>query len=233
MEQGQLSMGKFLLNLLIRPRSAFQGMKVSIAVWLVIIMATAAIIFSASAVQYALVKGFSSETIMEQPETKKMIEEGTFDEEIFEETLSSPVVSSGIIAIGIFGALFSFAAGWMIKSSILLGAVSLAGGKLGWKESVAIVGASWIPFFFHHLLLGASSLLCWQIAPVAGAGGVLISHLNVFVIWNLALLTIGFAAVAGIPRIKAFACAAGYQAVVILIHLGLLKLGGAFTGGAF
>lgn len=233
MEQEQLSMGKFLLNLLIRPLGAFQGMKVSIAVWLVIIMAAVAIIFSASTGQYALVKSISSGAIMDQPETKRAIEEGAIDGEQFEEAFSSPALSFGIVALGVFGALFSFAAGWMIKSSILLGAVSLAGGKLGWKESVAVVGASWVPFFFHNLLKGASMLLGWQINPVAGAGGVLITHLNIFVLWHLLLLTIGFAAIAGIPRIKALACAAGYQAVVILMQLGQLKIGEAFSRGAF
>lgn len=230
MEQEQLSLVKLFLHLIIRPRGAFQGMKVSIAVWLMIIMAAAAIIFSASTGYYALARDFSPETIMGQPETKRLVEEGLVEREVLEEAYSAAPFSPGIVAIGIFSTLFSFAAGWMVKSSILLGAVSLAGGKLGWKESVAVVGASWITFFFHHLLKGASVLLGWQIAPVMGAAAILTAHLNIFVLWNLALLTIGFAAIAGIPRIKAFACAAGYQAAVILIQLGLLKIGGALTG---
>ena len=233
MEQNRLSVGKLFLNLIIRPGSAFQSLAVRTAVWLMIIMAVIAIVLSSTAGVISLNKEFSPEAIMEQPETKRMIEEGTIEKEMIDETLSTPVFSFGIIAFAIIGALFSFAAGWMVKSSILLGAISLAGGKIGWKESVAVVGASWVPFFFHHLFQGTAVLLGWQIASFTGAGAVLTSHLNVFVLWNLALLTIGFAAIAGIPRIKAFACAAGYQAVVILINLGLVKLGGAITGGMY
>lgn len=229
MEQNRLSVGKMFLDLLIRPGSAFQNLAVRTAVWLVIIMAVIAITFSSAAGFSRLGKEFSSEAIMEQPETKKMIEEGMISEE-----LSPPSnISFVILAWAILGGLFAFGIGWMIKSSILLGVISLAGGKLGWKESVAVVGASWVPFFFHHLLQGLAALPGWQIVSFTGAGAVFISHLNIFVLWNIALLTIGFAAVAGISRVKAFTCSAGYQAGVILLNWGLGKLVGTITSNMF
>ncbi|NLA27502.1 MAG: hypothetical protein GX878_08930 [Firmicutes bacterium] len=231
MGQKKLSLGKLFLELIIRPGSAFQSMKVGAAVWMVIIMAIIAITFSSIAGVVKHNRDFSPEAIMEQPEMKRAIEEGAVDQDMLEETFCSPVFSFAMIIPAVIGALFTFTAGWMVKSSILLGAVSLAGGKMGWKESAAAVGASWIPFFFHHLLKGTAALLGWQVAAFTGTGALLVSHLNIFVLWNLALLTVAFTAIAGIPRIKAFACAAGYQAVVILINLGLIKLGGAFTGG--
>lgn len=226
-----MSLGKLFLDLIIRPGGAFKLMKVRTAVWMVIIMAAVALAFGAVAGAVKMSKGDPSMAIMEQPEVRRAIEEGAIDEKLIGESVPGQAFSTGLLIMSMVGALFSFAAGWMVKSSILLGAVSLAGGKLGWKESVAVVGASWIPFFFHHLLQGAVSLLGGQTAVFAGSGAVLVSHLNIFVLWNLALLTVGFAVFAGIPRIKAFACAALYQAAVILINLGLLKLGGAFTGG--
>jgi hypothetical protein len=70
-------------------------------------------------------------------------------------------------------------------------------------------------------------------AQFTGAAAVFVSHLNIFVLWSLLLLTIGFTAAAGIPRVKAFACAAGYQAALILINLGLIKLGQGIIGGMF
>lgn len=239
MEQNRLSVGKLFLDLIMRPVSAFQNLAVRTAIWLVIIMAVIAIVFSSAASVIRLNKEFSPEAIMEQPEAKRLIEEGIIEEEVIEEEViaevfSAPVFSFGIIAATIFGGLFAFGLGWMVKSSILLGAISLAGGKIGWKESVAVVGASWVPFFFYHLLKGIAALLGWQIASFTGAGAaVLASHLNIFVLWNLALLTIGFAAIAGIPRIKAFACSAGYQAVIILLNWGFDRLAGSITGNMF
>ncbi len=230
MEQNRLSVGKLFLDLIIRPGSAFQSLTVRTAVWLVIIMAVAAIIFSSGAAFSRLRTDVIEKPIQPELDEIRGIEEGI----IIEETFSpSPALSFGIMAGSLIGALIGFGVSWMVKSSILLGAIGLAGGKIGWKESVAVVGASWVPFFFHHLLKGTAALLAWQVPQFTGVAATFVSHLNIFVLWNLVLLTIGFTVAAGIPRVKAFACAAGYQAVVILINLGLVKLGGAITGGMF
>lgn len=212
-------------DLVVRPGSAFRNLTIRTAVWLVIIMAVISIGFSTTADIIRQNREYCPETILEQPEMKRMIEEGMIDKETITGVLSAQV-SFKIVAASIIGILFAFVLGWMVKSSVLLGCISLAGGKLDWKESVAVVGVSWIPFFFYHLTKGTAALLGWQIAPFAGAGAVLSSHLNIFVVWNLVLLTIGFGVIATTSRTKAFFSAFGYQIFIILLNLGLGKLSG-------
>jgi len=228
LEQKRLSVGKLFWELIVRPGSAFQGLTLRTAVWLVIIMAAVGIIFSSIAASVSM----SAE--IEVSISPEPGEAGEMEDEAIEEILfSSPALSFGIAAGSIFGGLFGFGISWLVKSSLLFGAIGLAGGKMEWTDSVAVVGVSWMPFFFQHLLMGAAYLLNWQLPQFTGVAAALVSHLNIFVLWNLLLLAIGFSSAAAISRAKAFACAAGYQAVVILINVGLAMLTEAFIGSMF
>lgn len=228
MKNRLFSPGKLFAGLIFRPAGTFQNLEWRTAVRLMIIMTLITVAFCTTVVGLKL----SPEAILEQPEMKSMIEEGLLQEEDLE-IFSSPSYLARTVTFSALGSLLTFGAGWMIKSSLLLGAISLAGGKLSWKESTAVVGASWVTFLFYHLLQGVVTLQGWQIAPLNGFGAILATHLNIFVLWNLVLLTIGFAAVAGISRRRAFACSAGYQALVILLAWGYSKLFGALGANMF
>ena len=231
-------MFKRLTYLFWRPQSAFRDLPVKQAIWFTVIAAILGIFF----VSYArsnfvrpeiFFRNFEKEVYeMESsaayapaypdkgvPEI--MPGRGGYPEQ---EYGPGPGMGVPLLAV-IFQAgskLLQFAAGWMLISALFYWAAIRFGGTGTFGQSAAVVGLSWFPLFLRNLTQGifiwVTGLPTSWSSPAAEA---VLGRLDLFIIWNVLLLGIGFAAVFGVSQKRALLLAAGYRILIILSTLGL------------
>jgi hypothetical protein len=144
-----------------------------------------------------------------------------------------------------------FAIGLLLFALIFWGAFTLAGGELGFKRSLAVVSHGMMPVVVSTLLslpiiigldkIGADvaeqgSYLKSNLAAFApeGANAVvlnLLSHLDVFSIWTLILLIIGFAICGKVKQSTSAITVILLWLVYCAIGVGFAALGMAMGGG--
>jgi hypothetical protein len=155
------------------------------------------------------------------------------------------------------GPILTYVGPLMIAVSILLftvvfwGAFTLAGGQPGFKRSLAVVSHAMLPVAVAALLsipvvlsmdtigaqqLESGSYLQSSLAAFApeDAGPVLLallSKIDVFTIWTVVLLAIGFRYAAGVPQRTAALTAGLLWVVWICVNVGLAALGRLAAGG--
>ena len=143
-----------------------------------------------------------------------------------------------------------FAIGLLLFALVFWGAFTLAGGELGFKRSLAVVSHGMVPVVVSTILsipiilgidkIGADvaeqgSYLKSNLAAFApeGANAVvlnLLSHLDVFSIWTLVLLIIGFAWCAKVKQSTSAITVILLWLVYIGIGVGFAALGMAMGG---
>lgn len=135
-------------------------------------------------------------------------------------------------------------------AGILLLAFRLFGGDGGYKQAFSVTLYSWMPLVVQGVIgtiillaRGAASaeelanlvmsnlsfLVDMKQNPVLYA---LLSSLDVFTFWSLALFTIGFSVVSRMSRGKSAAIVFGLWAVLIVFKVGLAAFGAARAAGA-
>ena len=144
-----------------------------------------------------------------------------------------------------------FAIGLLLFALVFWGAFTLAGGELGFKRSLAVVSHGMMPVVVSTLLslpiiigldkIGADvaaqgSYLKSNLAAFApeGANAVvlnLLSHLDVFSIWTLVLLIIGFAICGKVKQSTSAITVVLLWLVYCAIGVGFAALGMAMGGG--
>ncbi len=140
---------------------------------------------------------------------------------------------------------------YLIAALVLWGAFKLAGGTIGFKTSLAVTVHGMMPWALAALLavpvvlaqdtigyeeLRGGEVLASSAAVLAPAdtGPVLraaLSSLDVFSLWTVALLIVGFAAAARVSRGKAAVTVVALWLVWFVVKLALAAVGAAFGGG--
>ena len=143
-----------------------------------------------------------------------------------------------------------FAIGLLLFALVFWGAFTLAGGELGFKRSLAVVSHGMVPVVVSTILsipvilgidkIGADvaeqgSYIKSNLAAFApeGANAVvlnLLSHLDVFSLWSLVLLIIGFAYCAKVKQSTSAITVILLWLVYIGIGVGFAALGMAMGG---
>jgi hypothetical protein len=146
---------------------------------------------------------------------------------------------------------FMMAFALLVFALVFWGAFTLAGGQLGFKRSLAVVSHGMMPWVVSALLsipvvmsadriggeqLESGSYLQSSLAAFASedAGPVLIallSKLDVFTLWSVVLLAIGYRFVAKVPPRTAALTVGLLWAIYVAVNVGFAALGAAFAGG--
>jgi hypothetical protein len=122
----------------------------------------------------------------------------------------------------LIGSLISLWLGWVIFSAILRLASTLLGGRGSMLSALNVVAWASLPFLvrdgiriFYMLIVGHAIVSPGLSGFVNGSGfaSVLLAHTDLFLVWNVLLLGMGFSIADGLPKSKAFA---GVLVIVLL-----------------
>lgn len=140
---------------------------------------------------------------------------------------------------------------YLLSALVLMAALKLAGGEIGFPASLAVTLHGMMPWAvaalltvpvvlaqqsidFHLLQAGillASSAAAFVPPDTNPVLLAVLSSLDVFSFWTIALLTIGFAIVAKVSRGKAAATVIASWLVWVAVKIALAWVGTAFGGG--
>ncbi|HEX9163773.1 MAG TPA: Yip1 family protein [Thermoanaerobaculia bacterium] len=151
--------------------------------------------------------------------------------------------TSAISKVSTYAAPFLTLALFAIVAGVLLIAFRLFGGEGNFKQALSVVLYAWLPRVIYGIILtivvlakgsvdvGAipmvvrsnlSFLVDLKAQPVLFS---LLSSLDVFTIWTIVLLIIGFAFVSGMTRARSAAIIVTLWAFALIIKLGIAALG--------
>lgn len=170
---------------------------------------------------FSLISSIYSKEIMQ-----KAIEESTkgLPPESIEMTKTiAAITSSPVFAVigGVIGAYI----GWFVMSAIYWGLVSIFGGKGTYKQSLTVWGYAWIAVLIGYIIKIVYMFITGK--PVTSAStatvmDVILSGNDIFKLWQLFLLVVGYSAAYRISKVK--------SAIIIL---GLWLFGILYSAGSF
>lgn len=122
-------------------------------------------------------------------------------------------------AIGGVLAVMGILIGWVIQSGVLHVVLCALGGKGVFRQALEIVGWAWIPLFFGSLVKGFYSLITANSPMPQGTGlaHAFLANTNLFIIWNMVLLVIGFAVIYGVNKPRVAVGVVGFWLVMVLL----------------
>jgi len=147
---------------------------------------------------------------------------------------------SSVVAAAIFGPVT-----YLAVAGILLGLVRMAGGALDFRRSLAVTAHGFLPFGVAAVVglamatfraeitmeqIEAGALVPSHLAALLGSaevgavGRALLTSADLFSVWCIALLSLGYATVARLSRGRALAVVASVWALGILIKVLLAAL---------
>ncbi|UNC93149.1 Yip1 family protein [Candidatus Contubernalis alkaliaceticus] len=217
-------LGSSLKNILFKPSAAFKGANFKgIIIFTIIMMLVGGLLAGWTGVSF--ITQNPEVPLDEVREMEGMTEESLAD---VEELMTSETMSM-VISISIaVGSVLGIYVGWLIKGGILTLAFNLMGGEAKYSKTLGVLGLAWIPFFLREIVRSA-----WYISTgeMAATASLLHNHADIFVLWNVLLLIFAFSAVCGLSKKKTAAAVLGYQALNIVLNLGLSSFNNMFTGG--
>jgi len=124
----------------------------------------------------------------------------------------------------LIGALTGLWLGWLVLAGLLHLGSTLFGGRGSMQNALNLVGWGSLPFALRDLLRVAYMFLAQHTITSPSLSGFatstflvqVLSRVDLFLIWNIVLLVIGFAIADGLPRGKSFA---NVIIVIVLVHL--------------
>src|SRR5512138_657136 len=129
--------------------------------------------------------------------------------------------------------------GWLLLGALLHFGSTLLGGRGSMQGALNIVAWASLPFAARDLLRVVFMLSAGHAIASPGLSGFvstagfvseLLTHLDVFLVWNVILLILGFAAADSLPRSKAVTGVLVIMILVLLAQAGLGALGANFSG---
>ncbi|HNN13448.1 MAG TPA: YIP1 family protein [Anaerolineales bacterium] len=140
--------------------------------------------------------------------------------------------------IPLAGALLSLWLGWLILGGLLHLGSTVFGGRGSMQTALTITGWASLPYLVRDVLRIVFMLIVGHSIQSPGISGfvenspfwaALLSHMDVFFIWVLLLLIIGFGASDNMPRIKAVANVLIVSLLLLLVQAGI---GAALSGAS-
>jgi hypothetical protein len=137
------------------------------------------------------------------------------------------------------GSLTGLWVGWLLLAGLLHFGSTLLGGRGSMQSALNIVAWASLPFAIRDILrivfmlseghaIASPGLSGFASAP--GFLAQLLTRLDIYLIWHIILLVIGFAAADGLPRAKAVMGVLVVVVLVLLAQAGLGALTGSFSG---
>ena len=139
------------------------------------------------------------------------------------------------------GSLAGLWVGWLLLAGLLHFGSTLLGGRGSMQSALNVVAWASLPFALRDLLRIIFMLSVGHpivspglsgFAPTAGFLAQLLTRLDIFLIWQVILLVIGFALTDALPRAKAVAGVLVVVLLVVLAQAGIGALGASFGGVA-
>lgn len=163
--------------------------------------------------------------------------------EMQEDYMQAQQTTQGAVFVYIMpliGALASLWLGWLVLAGLLHLGSTLFGGRGSMQGALNLVGWGSLPFALRDLLRAGYMLLAQHTITSPSLSGFaastfwaqLLSHVDLFWIWSILLLVIGFAIVDGLPRGKALANVLIVTLLALLVQAGVGTLIAGFGGAA-
>jgi hypothetical protein len=219
-----------LLDILFRPRQGFQEMtSESRATWI-----TPMLVLSVTAILVVVVAGYLKSRAASQGEIQLPQDWQYWTPEMQNNYMQAQQATQGPVfmyVIPILGSLAGLWFGWLLLAALLHFGSTLVGGRGSMQGALNIVAWASLPFAVRDLLRMIFMLSAGHAILSPGLSGFsanagFLSHLlaaaDIFLIWNLILLIVGFATADGLSRGKA---AAGVLIVILLVLLAQAGLG--------
>jgi hypothetical protein len=143
--------------------------------------------------------------------------------------------------IPLVGALAALWLGWLVLAGLLHLGSTLLGGRGSMQSALNIVAWASLPFALRDILRILFMLSAGRAIASPGLSGFtagagfwfqVLARTDLFLIWSLILLVIGFGVADGLPRSKALADVLIVMLIVLLAQAGLGALGSGLGGVA-
>ncbi len=226
--------------LLLRPRQVFEQMaSESRATWL-----TPMLVLTVTAILVVLVAGSLKARATMTGEMQLPQDWQYWSPDMQKNYMQAQQATQGPVFVYVMPLIKSLAglwAGWLLLGALLHFGSTLLGGRGSMQGALNIVGWASLPFAVRDLLriVFMFSARHAIVSPglsgfvtTAGFASQLLSHLDVFLVWNVILLIIGFAIADSLPRTKAVMGVVVVMVLVLLAQAGLGALGANLGGTA-
>jgi hypothetical protein len=227
-----------LQAMFLRPRQAFQEMaSESRATWL-----TPMLVLTVTATLVVIVAGYLNTRAAMMGEIQLPQDWQYWSPEMQNDYMLAQQARQGPVFMYVMPSIASLTGlwvGWLLLAALLHFGSTLLGGRGSMQGALNIVAWASLPFALRDLLRIVFMLSAGH--PIASPGlsgfvatagfvSQLLARLDVFFIWSVILLVIGFAIADSLPRSKAVAGVLVIMLLVLLAQAGLGALGSGFGG---
>lgn len=224
--------------MLFRPRRGFQEMaSESRATWL-----TPMLLLSITAILVVVVAGYLKSRAAMMGEIQFPPDWEFWPPEMQNNYMQAQQATQGPVFLYIMpmvGSLTSLWLGWLLLAALLHFGSTLLGGRGSMQSALNIVAWASLPFAVRDILRIVFMLAAGHAILSPGLSGFtstpgfvsqLLTRLDIFLIWHVVLLVIGFALTDGLPRSKAVTGVLVVIVLVLLSQAGLSALTSNFGG---
>ena len=222
-------------NVLFRPRQAFQEISAeSRSTWL-----TPMLILSITAALVVFVGGFQRSRAAMMGEITLPPDWEFWTPEMQNNYMQAQQATQGPTFLYVFplvGALSGLWVGWLLLSGLLHFGSTLLGGRGSMQSALNVVAWGSLPFALRDvlrilfMLLTGHAIVSPGLSGFASSAGFisqLLMRIDIFLIWNIILLIIGFSIAEGLSRSKAVT---GVLTVILLVLLAQSGIGALLSG---
>lgn len=224
-----------LRAILFQPRSAFQEVSSeSRATWL-----TPMLVLTLTAILAVLVAGYLKSHAALMGETPLPRDWQYWTPEMQNNYMQAQQATQGPVfmyIIPLIGSLAALWLGWLLLAALLHFGSTLLGGRGSMQSALNVVAWASLPFAVRDLLRVGFMLITRHAITSPGLSGFsssagfvvqLLTRIDIFLIWSVVLLVIGFAIAEALPRAKAVT---GVLVVIVLMLLAQAGLGALSSG---
>lgn len=222
-------------NILVRPRQEFQEMTAeSRASWL-----TPMLIAMITAFLVVVVAGYLKSRATMLGDVPLPRDWQYWTPEMQQNYMRAQQATQGpvfLYVIPLVSSLTGLWLGWLLLAALLHFGSTLLGGRGSMQSALNVVAWAGLPFIIRDILRIIFMLVAGHGIVSPGLSGFssstgflfhLLTRLDIFMVWNLILLVIGFAIVDSLPRGKSVA---GVLIIVVLVLLAQVGLGTLTSG---
>lgn len=225
-------------SLLLRPRQVFQEMtSESRATW-----GTPMLILTITAILVVVVAGYLKNRAAMMGEAPMPPDWQYWTPEMQNDYMQAQQATQGPVFMYIMpmiGSLTGLWLGWVLLAGLLHFGSTLLGGRGSMQSALNIVAWASLPFAVRDILRIVFMLAAGHAIVSPGLSGFsstsafftqLLTRVDIFLLWNVVLLVIGFAVADGLPRTKAVTGVLVVVVLVLLAQAGLGALTSSFGG---
>src|SRR5215212_6524125 len=227
-----------LRDILFHPRSAFQEISLEArATWL-----TPMLVLTITAILAVMVAGYLKSHAALMGETPLPRDWQYWTPDMQNNYMQAQQATQGPVfmyIIPLVGSLTALWLGWLLLAALLHFGSTLLGGRGSMQSALNIVAWASLPFAVRDILRIIFMLVAGRAITSPGLSGFssssafvaqLLTRVDIFLIWNVILLVIGFALADGLPRSKAVTGVLVVMLLVLLAQSGLGALTSGFGG---